>query len=82
MAVWAVQAVEEQPPAGGDPIEWMLLTTCAVHTPAARLSAWNWYACRWGIEVWHKKCSRAAVALKPGNWRPPRDCGAVCRCTV
>jgi hypothetical protein len=35
MAVWAVQAVEEQPPAGGDPSEWRLLTTCAVHTPAA-----------------------------------------------
>jgi len=54
MAVWAVQAVEEQPPAGGDPIEWMLLTTCAVHTPAAAVERVDWYACRWGIEVWHK----------------------------
>src|SRR5882724_10863660 len=51
IAVWAVQAVEEQPPAGGDPIEWMLLNTCAVHTPAAAVERVDWYACRWGIEI-------------------------------
>jgi hypothetical protein len=54
IAVWAVQAVEEQPPAGCDPIEWVLLTTCAVHTPADAVTRVDWYACRWGIEVWHK----------------------------
>jgi hypothetical protein len=54
MAVWAVQAVEEQPPAGGDAITWALLTTCAVHTPADAVERVAWYACRWGIEVWHK----------------------------
>jgi len=54
MAVWAVQAVEEQPPAGGEPIEWVLLTTCAVHTTADAVERVDWYACRWGIEVWHK----------------------------
>jgi len=46
--------VEEQPPAGCDPIEWVLLTTCAVHTPADAIERVDWYACRWGIEVWHK----------------------------
>jgi hypothetical protein len=35
MAVWAVQAGEAQPPAGADPLAWRLLTTWAVHTPAA-----------------------------------------------
>ncbi len=54
MAVWAVQAVEEQPPAGCEPIEWVLLTTCAIHTPADAVERADWYACRWGIEVWHK----------------------------
>ena len=38
MAVWAVQAVEEQPPAGGDPSEGRLLTPGAGPTPAAAVA--------------------------------------------
>src|SRR5919108_21500 len=52
--LWAVQAREEAPPAGTGPIEWLLLTTCAVHTAAEALERLDWYACRWGVEVWHK----------------------------
>jgi hypothetical protein len=37
--LWAVQALEEAPPAGTTPIEWLLLTTCAVHTPANDLNS-------------------------------------------
>ena len=58
MAVWAVQAVEEHPPAGGDPLAGMLLTTCAVQTPAAAVERVDWSACRWGIEVWHQVLTR------------------------
>jgi hypothetical protein len=54
VAVWAVQALEETPPAGAEPIEWLLLTTWAVHTGEEALERVDWYACRWGIEVWHK----------------------------
>jgi hypothetical protein len=50
--VWAVQALEEMPPAGADPIEWWLLTTWAVHTTAEVLERLDWYACHWGVEVW------------------------------
>ena len=52
--LWAVHAREEAPPAGTDPIEWLLLTTCAVHTVAEALERLDWYACRWGVEVWHR----------------------------
>lgn len=52
--LWAVQALEETPPAGTDPIEWLLLTTWAVHTTAEALTRVDWYACRWGVEVWHR----------------------------
>jgi Transposase DNA-binding/Transposase Tn5 dimerisation domain len=52
--LWAVQALEEAPPAGTAPIEWLLLTTCAVHTTAEALTRVDWYACRWGVEVWHR----------------------------
>lgn len=54
LALWAVQALEEQPPAGVEPVEWLLLTTCSVHTTADALERLDWYAARWGIEVWHK----------------------------
>jgi IS4 transposase len=52
--VWAVWAVEEQPPAGTKPIEWMLVTTVPVRSTADALQIMEWYVCRWGIEIWHK----------------------------
>jgi hypothetical protein len=54
VAVWAVQALEEQPPAGCEPLEWLLLTTYGVHTTQDAIERVDWYACRWGIEVLHK----------------------------
>ena len=51
--LWAVQALEEAPPAGTDPIEWLWWTTWAVHTTTAALTRVDWEACRWGVEVWH-----------------------------
>src|SRR5207302_2364257 len=52
--LWAVWVVEEHPPVGVPPLEWLLLTTCPVASTAAALERVDWYACRWGIEVWHK----------------------------
>jgi hypothetical protein len=54
VAVWAVQAREEQPPAGYEPLEWLLLTTSGVHTTQDTVERVDWYAGRWGIEVLHK----------------------------
>jgi Transposase DNA-binding/Transposase Tn5 dimerisation domain len=54
VTVWAVQVVEEYPPTGVDPLEWLLLTTCPVCTTADAQERVEWYACRFGIEVWHK----------------------------
>ena len=51
VAVWAVEAA---PPAGTSPIEWLLLTTCTVTTAEQARAVVAWYACRWGIEVWHR----------------------------
>jgi hypothetical protein len=52
--VWAVWAVEERPPAGMKAVEWLLLTTVPVTSSEEALERLEWYACRWGIEVWHK----------------------------
>jgi hypothetical protein len=54
MEIWAVQAVETHPPVGVEPIEWLLLTTCPVETVEQALERLDWYAGRWGIEVFHK----------------------------
>lgn len=50
----AVQVVEVEPPTAVEPIEWLLLTTVAVHTVDDAIERVTWYACRWGIEVWHR----------------------------
>ena len=54
VTVWAVHVVEEYPPAGVEPLEWLLLTTCPVRAAADAQERVEWYACRFGIEVWHK----------------------------
>lgn len=54
VTVWAVWAVETAPPPNLPAVEWLLLTTVPVQTTADALQRLAWYACRWGIEVWHK----------------------------
>ena len=54
VTIWAVHVVEEYPPAGVEPLEWLLLTTCAVPSSIEAQECVEWYACRFGIEVWHK----------------------------
>jgi hypothetical protein len=54
VTIWAVHVLEEYPPADVEPLEWLLLTTCAVSSALEALECVEWYACRFGIEVWHK----------------------------
>ena len=54
VTLWVVQACEVQAPAAVEPLEWVLLTTVAVDTVAEAIERVQWYACRWGIEVWHR----------------------------
>lgn len=54
MMVWTVYAVEESPPAGVEPIEWMLLTSEAVETFDDACERADWYCVRWLIEEWHR----------------------------
>jgi len=52
--LWAVWAIEANPPEGIEPVEWMLLTTMPVNDADDAKERLSWYAARWGIEVWHK----------------------------
>jgi hypothetical protein len=54
VTVWAVWAIERTPPPGVEAVEWLLLTTLPITTTDDALERLAWYACRWGIEVWHK----------------------------
>lgn len=54
VTLWAVEVQEVEPPTDVKPMEWRLLTTVAVDTMAEAIERVEWYACRWGIEVWHR----------------------------
>ena len=54
VTLWAVQVVEVDAPADVTAIEWMLVTTVAVHRVEDAVERVEWYGCRWGIEVWHR----------------------------
>lgn len=54
VTLWAVQVQESVPPPDVQPIAWLLLTTVAVQTAEDARERVGWYACRWGIEIWHR----------------------------
>lgn len=54
VTVWVVWALEEPPPVETPPLEWLLLTTASVQTADDARERLDWYAARWGIEVWHR----------------------------
>ncbi len=54
VTVWAVWASETAAPPDAEPLDWLLLTTVPLRTTADALTCLAWYACRWGIEVYHK----------------------------
>jgi hypothetical protein len=54
VALWAVLAREPQPPAGVEGLEWMLLSTVETTRQNDALTRLEWYAKRWGIEVFHR----------------------------
>jgi hypothetical protein len=54
LAVWVVRVAEVEPPAGVEPLEWILLSNVAVATKAAAWERADWYGCRVVVEEYHK----------------------------
>lgn len=50
----AVLVVEENPPSGEEPIEWLLLTDEPIYTTEDVLKVIKYYACRWKIEIYFR----------------------------
>jgi hypothetical protein len=54
VTVAAVWAIEQQPPADMEALEWLLLSSSVIDTAKQALTVLDWYCRRWGIELWHK----------------------------
>lgn len=54
ISLWAVHALEDDPPAGVKPIEWFVLTTIAITSPEQAERILAYYCLRWRIEDWHR----------------------------
>lgn len=54
LSIWAVRIWEPAPPAGCDPLEWVLLTNHSCRTVRALRQVQSWYEWRWVIEEFHK----------------------------
>jgi Transposase DNA-binding len=54
LEMWAVRVWEPNPPAGEEPLEWILLTNCAVESFADACERIEWYEKRWIVEELHK----------------------------
>jgi hypothetical protein len=68
----AVLVQEADAPAGVEPIEWLLLTTVPVHSPADAWERVRWYTYRWRIERYH-------LVLKSGLRLEARQLGTAAR---
>lgn len=51
---FAIHAIEEAPPHGTEPLEWMLLSSVPTTSLDEVLERLAWYARRWTIESWHR----------------------------
>lgn len=52
--LWVIRVWETDPPAGVEPVEWILLTNVAVASVADAWERVDWYECRWLVEEFHK----------------------------
>jgi hypothetical protein len=52
--IWVVHALEENPPAKVEAVEWFLLTTVNISSPKVAEECLRWYCFRWRVEDWHR----------------------------
>jgi hypothetical protein len=63
LSAWVVRVVEGDPPAGVEPLEWVLITSVPTTTLAAAWERVAWYRCRWLIEDYHQ-CLKSGCLLE------------------
>jgi Transposase DNA-binding len=60
---WVVRTWEPIPPAGVEPVEWLLLTSVPVLTLQDALERIDWYSCRWIVED-YPSCLKTGCAIE------------------
>jgi len=63
ITVWVVRVWEAEPPAGEEPLEWVLLTSVPVRTVAEAHERVAWYRCRWLAEDYHQ-CLKTGCSIE------------------
>jgi hypothetical protein len=63
LPVWVVRVWEVDAPAGVEPLEWVLVTSVPVTTPAEAWERVAWYRCRWLCEDYHQ-CLKTGCAME------------------
>lgn len=53
LAAWAIRIWEANPPAGIEPIEWILVCSLPSDTLEELKTRRDWYSCRWIVETYH-----------------------------
>src|SRR5262249_44409089 len=55
VAAWVVRVWEADPPAGAEPLEWLLLTSLPTTSLGELKERRDWYGWRWVVEVDHDR---------------------------
>lgn len=77
LTTWVVRTWEIDPPAGADPVEWILLTNVAVVDFRDGCERINWYCRRWIVEEYHKAMKTGCGIENPQFTRQARLEGAI-----
>ena len=60
---WVVRVWEPQPPAGQEPLEWILLTSVPIENAQQAWQCVDWYTLRWTVEDFHK-CLKTGCSME------------------
>jgi hypothetical protein len=63
-----IRCWELNPPAGQEPLEWVLLTTVPIEAEADALRCLEWYSCRWIVEEYHS-CLKTGCSVEESRLR-------------
>jgi transposase-like protein/transposase Tn5 family protein len=53
VTAWVIRVWEDNPPAGHEPLEWILVCSVPTATLEELKERRDWYSCRWLVEVFH-----------------------------
>jgi len=68
LQVWVVRIWEEDPPAGVEPLEWILISSRPVTCPREAWERGEEYGCRWTVEDYHK-CLKTGCTMEHYRFR-------------